>query len=168
MNTNINVVEIDDIKGKTFKNIKMIGAKAGQGKTQYAISEMLTSMSKNNFVGVISSEETVSQIQNRITSIINKQSELVDNKFAMMSINNSKLIINNAAFKADDNYIVFKMNEMNNEMNGLDFVLIDRLEWDNIAELLNMLNNINNEAIKLNTKVLMTFQLNVNDELPLN
>lgn len=181
-NVETNIVNINELKpgqlsGLNLSEVAIIGAKAGKGKTWYAIKETVKSLAKGESVLFFTTETSELEIIDRLKRVIietdivrdfqkenkNKTKEEKD-LAATEFIKKSKLIIDNNPIM-DTDYIINKILTVSFQM-GLNFIVVDSLQMSlskearNTMQIQNILNELEDVAFGLECKVLVTTQLN--------
>lgn len=175
-NVENNLVDVSE--DLDFDNLKIVGGRAGKGKTHYAIIKTIEAIANGESVLFFSTENNADEINRRIVKVLSETralSHITDKEFAndedkmaMIDsfINEAKLTIDNNDLM-DNNYVVNKMKSHAKTKVGLDFAVVDSLKvvtynnelnnCDAFAEINNRLEDVSNE---LGCRVLITTQLN--------
>ena len=171
---NINVVEKTDDIGENI--VQVVGAKAGKGKTWYAIRKAVEHLVKGDNVLFFSVEETEEEIASRIKKLTmeTRLAKEICDDFDNKDIKTKEMIINDFIKNAnimiinsntmDTNFIISEMRKVN-KLKQLDLVLIDSLQvnlgnkFRNVAEVQAILNLLENVGDELKCKVTVTTQL---------
>lgn len=176
-----NVINIDPTKEMNIdvENVAVVGARAGKGKTWYALRKVVEHLVKGETILFFSVETSEEEIAYRIKKLImetrfakeicddfdNKDEETKEMIVSNFIKNADIMIVNSNTM--DTNSIILKMEEVS-QIKQLDLVLIDSLQvnleskFRNTIEIQTILNSLENVSEELKCKVIVTTQLGFN------
>lgn len=152
---------IDPIIDNSYnlENVTLWGTKAGQGKTQYALSKTAEKMIEGKTILYFSTDESAKDVVRRLKKILEDLGENVEEIFARSNVKVYD------GYEIDSNYIIKKMKE-ESQQGQLDFVVIDHLYLNptgignNYKKVVEIHNEMDKWAVQLGCEVLITTQLN--------
>lgn len=179
VDNNVVNINITDEMNIDVENISVVGARAGKGKTWYAMRKTVEHLIKGDTVLFFSMEETHGELISRMKKLIMETrfaKEICDD-FDSKNEETKEMIVNDFIKSADimivnsntmdTNSIILKMKEVN-KIKQLDLVLIDSLQvnleskFRNTVEIQAILDSLEIVSEELKCKVIVTTQLGLN------